>query len=399
MSTSGLSKAGLDRMHEVMAAHVRNGDVPGLVTAVSRHGESYVDVVGAATVGGAPMKRDTIFRISSMTKPITAVATLILAEECRLRLDEPVDRLLPELAGRRVLTRLDADLDDTEPARRPITVRDLLTFTAGSGMLMGPPGAYPIADALADSGLPGGPPRSAPAPEAAEWLRRFAELPLMHQPGEQWMYHTGSTILGALVERAAGQSFESFLQDRVFEPLGMHDTGFAVPEAKLGRLATVYLNDGAGGLGVYDGVDDSRWRETPAFPDGGADLVSTVDDYLAFAHMLLARGRHPGGRLLSRHSVEAMTSDQLTPAQKARTGPGLFDNHGYGYGVSVVTRRDTPALSPGAYGWDGGLGSCWANDPGEDTVAILLTQKMWDSPEPPPIRSDFFATVYAALDD
>ena len=399
MSTSGLAKARLDRMHEVMTGHVRTGGIPGMVTAVSRHGEAFVDVIGSSAAGGPPMRRDTIFRISSMTKPITAVAALILAEECRIRLDEPVDRFLPELADRRVLVRLDADVDDTEPAKRPITVRDLLTFTGGFGMVMGPPEQFPIVGAIEDSGLPAGPPRSAPAPALDEWLRRFGELPLMHQPGQQWMYHTCSTLLGALITRAAEQSLASFLQERIFEPLGMHDTGFAVPEGKLGRLATVYLNDGSGGLDVYDGVDDSRWRETPAFPDGGADLVSTVDDYLAFAHMLLARGRHPGGRLLSRRSVETMTSDQLTAAQKARTGPGLFDNHGYGFGVSIVTRNDTPALQPGAYGWDGGLGSVWANDPREDIVAIMLTQKMWDSPQPPPVRSDFFTFVYAALDD
>jgi CubicO group peptidase (beta-lactamase class C family) len=399
MSTSGLSKARLDRMHEVLAGHVAHGGIPGLVAAVSRRGETVVDVIGAATVGGPPMRRDTIVRISSMTKPITAVATLILVEECAVRLDEPVDRLLPELAGRRVLRSLDADLDDTEPARRPITVRDLLTFTLGSGMLMGPPGAYPIADALAASGLGAGPPRTAPVPAVDDWLRRFGELPLMHQPGERWMYHTGSTLLGALIGRAAGQSLESFLRERIFEPLGMRDTGFAVPGSELARLATTYAGDSAGGLTVYDDAADSRWRTASAFPDGGADLVSTVDDYLAFTRMLLANGRHPGGRLLSRPSVEAMTSDQLTAAQKARSGDDMFGNHGYGFGVAVVTRRETPAFVPGSYGWDGGLGTCWVTIPSEDMVTILLTQKMWDSPQPPPVRSDFLTCAVAAIDD
>ncbi len=400
MSSSGLSKARLDRMHDIMAGYVRRGDVPGMVTAVSRRGETYIDVLGSATIDGAPMRRETIFRISSMTKPVTALAAMILVEECAIRLDEPVDRLLPELADRRVLRRPDSPVDDTEPAHRPITVRDLLTFTMGFGMLMGPPGAYPILDAAADLGLAGGPPRTSTPPPADEWLRRFGRLPLMHQPGEMWMYHTGSTVLGALISRVADQPLGDFLRERIFAPLGMTDTGFHVPDDKLHRLATTYCNDPmTGRLQVFDGVEDSRWRVTPDFPDAGADLVSTVDDYLTFAQLLLDRGRYAGGRLLSRLSVETMTTDQLSAAQKERTGPGLFDNHGYGFGVSVVTRRDDLSMVPGRYGWDGGLGSCWSADPAEGVIAVLLTQKMWDSPEPPPIRSDFFTAAYAAIDD
>jgi CubicO group peptidase (beta-lactamase class C family) len=395
MSSSGLSPERLDRMHDVLAGYVRRGEVPGLVSAVSRRGETYVDVVGAATHSGAPMRRDTIMRISSMTKPVTAVAALILAEECVIRLDEPVDRWLPELADRQVLVRPDAPLDETEPARRPVLVRDLLTFTLGYGMLLGPPGAYPIVDAAAELGLPTGPPRSMPMPGPDDYLRRLGRLPLVHQPGDRWLYHTGSTLLGALIGRASGQSFDSFLHERIFEPLRMVDTGFVVPDGKLSRLASCFAPD----TREYDGVENSRWRTLPAFPDGGGDLVSTVDDYLRFAQMLLDLGRYPGGRLLARTTVEAMTTDQLSAAQKQRTGPGLFDNHGYGFGVSIVTRRDDLAMIPGRYGWDGGLGSCWSNDPHEGLIAVLLTQKMWDSPEPPPIRGDFFTAAYAAIDD
>ena len=241
MSTGGLSKERLSRMHEVMADYVERGDVPGLVTLVSRRGEVHVDVIGTQAIGESPpMRRDTIFRISSMTKPIIAVATMILVEECKLRLDEPVERWLPELAERRVLKRLDGPLDETVPAKRPITVRDLLTFRMGFGQMMAPPDAYPILSAANEQRIGMGPPSPSSMPAPDEWMRRLGRLPLMHQPGEQWMYNTGSDVLGVLLARASGQPLETFLRERLFEPLGMKDTGFSVPAASLDRLATSY---------------------------------------------------------------------------------------------------------------------------------------------------------------
>src|SRR5438445_5003328 len=205
MSTSGLSKARLSRMHEVMAGYVERGEVPGLVTLVSRRGEVHVDVIGTQAIGDSPpMRRDTIFRISSMTKPITAAATMILVEECKLRMDEPVDRWLPELAERKVLKRLDGPLDDTVPANRPITVRDLLTFRMGFGQMMAPPDAYPILKAANDLQIGMGPPQPQAMPAPDEWIRRLGALPLMHQPGERWLYNTGSDVLGVLIARASG---------------------------------------------------------------------------------------------------------------------------------------------------------------------------------------------------
>src|SRR5438128_845933 len=225
MNSGGLSKTRLGRLHDVMAGYVERGEVPGLVALVSRRGEVHVEALGMKALGGGdPVGRDTIFRISSMTKPVTAVATMILVEECRLRLDDPVDRLLPELADRRVLTRLDAPLDDTEPARRPITVRDLLTFTMGFGLAFAPPGTMPIADALVGLRLGQGPPMPSVFPDPDEWLRRLGTLPLMHQPGERWRYNTGSDVLGVLIARAAGQPFDTFVRERIFEPLDMRDT-------------------------------------------------------------------------------------------------------------------------------------------------------------------------------
>lgn len=403
MSTSGLSRERLSRMHAVMAGYVERGDVPGLVALLSRRGETHVDAIGTLAVDGrAPMRRDTIFRISSMTKPITAAAAMILVEECKLRLDEPVDRLLPELANRRVLRRIDGPLDDTVPALRPITVRDLLTMRMGFGLVIGLPNGYPIQKAISELQLVGFGMPDPPAPlDPDEWIRRLATLPLMRQPGERWMYNTGSYVLGVLIARASGQPLETFLRERLFEPLGMEDTGFSVPASKLDRLATSYqISPETGALEVHDGVADSQWSRAPAFPDGGAGLVSTIDDYLAFGQMLRNNGMHGRERILSRPAVEAMTTDQLTAEQKAVSGffPGFFDSRGRGFGVSIVTHRDDVAAVPGRFGWDGGLGTSWWSDPTEEMDGILMTQRI-AFPQSSNVYLDFWAAAYAAIDD
>jgi len=398
---TGLSKTRLERMRDVMAGHVERGDVPGLVSLVSRRGEVHVEAFGVKSLDASdPMRRDTIFRIASMTKPVTAVAAMILVEECRLRLDEPVDRLLPELADRRVLVRLDGPLDQTVPARRPISVRDLLTLRMGFGYIMEVSSDYPIQKAAsALQVLVGAPkPQSLPAPD--EWIRGIGTLPLMHQPGERWMYDLGLDVLGVLIARAAGQPLPTFLRERVFEPLGMDDTGFSVPPEKLGRLASCYERDPRTGLfEVYDGARDSQWSRPPAFPAGASGLVSTADDYLAFCQMLLDKGRCGRERILSRPSVELMTRDQLTPEQRASAGIILGEGRGWGFGMSVVTRRDDLAATPGRFGWDGGLGTSGHSDPAEELVGILLTQRMMDSPEPPRVFTDFWTSAYQTIDD
>ena len=401
LTPGGLSTQRLGRLHDVMAGYVERGEVPGVVTLVSRRGEVHVDAIGTKAVGGSdPMQRDTIFRIASLTKPVTAAAAMVLVEECRLRLDEPVDRLLPELADRRVLTSLDAALDDTVPANRPITLRDLLTFRMGFGLIF-TPDTHPIQQAMNELQLGFEPdPATPPAPD--EWMRRLGTLPLMLQPGEQWLYNTGSDVLGVLIARAAGQPLETFLRERILDPLGMKDTGFSVPAAKLDRLASVYWTDpDSGKLDLFDEAGDSKWSLPPAFPSGAAGLVSTIDDFLAFGQMMLDRGRHGGGRILSRPSVETMTTDQLTPEQKAASGlvPGYFDSHGWGFGVAVVTRREDVAGTVGKYGWDGGFGTSWYSDPGEEMVTILMTQAAFTSPDPPGIVRDFWTSAYQAIDD
>jgi CubicO group peptidase (beta-lactamase class C family) len=400
MSKSGLSKKRLALMHDVLAGYVERGEYPGFITLVSRHGVVHVDVIGKQAVDGASMQRDSIFRISSMTKPVAAAAAMILVEECNLRLDEPVDRLLPELANRKVLRTIESEVDDTVPARRPITVRDLLTFRLGHGMLMTMPGAYPVQRYEATLELGGMPaPQYPPPPD--EWLRRFATIPLYYQPGDRWLYNTGSEILGILIARASGQSLEGFMRERIFEPLGMKDTGFVVPAEKMDRFTTNYLTSWeTGAREVYD-APDGQWAKPPRFPSAAAGLVSTVDDFVIFGQMMLNKGIYDRKRILSRLSVETMTTDQLTPAQKAVSGlvDGYFESHGWGFGMGIATRRDDIYNVPGRYGWDGGLGTSWYSDPAEDMVTILMTPLAWSSPEAPPAFRDFWTLAYQAIDD
>ena len=400
MGSGGFSKARLGRLREVMAGHVERGAVPGLVTLVSRRGDVHVEAIGTTAVGGGePMRRETIFRIASLTKPIVAAAAMILVEECRLRLDDPVDPWLPELADRRVLRALDAPLDDTVPADRPISLRDLLTFRLGIGAVMEFPPRYPIQRAMEEAGVAPGP--FLPAHPPDELMRRFGGLPLVHQPGERWLYNSGSDILGVLIARVSGQTLEGFLRERIFEPLGMADTGFHVPAAKLDRLAGCYsANPETGELELYDGAEDGMWSRPPAFESGGGGLASTVDDYLAFCRMMLDKGKHGKGRILSRLSVELMTSDQVTPEQKAASPffPGFWERHGWGFGMSVATRREDLATTPGRFGWDGGYGTSGYSDPEEDMVGILMTQRL-AGPDSPRIDLDFWTSAYAAIDD
>ena len=399
MSASGLSTARLRRLRGVLSRQVESGAMPGLVALVARRGEVHVEAIGTTETGGSePMRRDTIFRIASVTKQIAAATAMTLVEECRLRLDDPVDDLLPELADRQVLARLDAPLDDTVPAHRPITLRDLLTFVMGLGAFMAPPGQYPIQRAMKEAGLEPGP-RSASA-EPDEWMKRLGRLPLAYQPGDKWLYHTGSDVLGVLMARATGQPLAEVLAERVLRPLGMADTGFHVPETSLPRLAAAYRPDPeTGALVLSDDPRQSRWGRPPAFPSAGAGLVSTADDLLAFCTMMLSKGRHGAGRLLSRPSVELMTTDLLTEQQKAENAIFFRGNSGWGLGFHVFTRRTTLASAPGRFGWNGGTGTSVYTDPAEELIGILLTQREMTSPLPPTAFRVFWTCAYQAIDD
>jgi CubicO group peptidase (beta-lactamase class C family) len=391
----GFSKSRLSQVADVLAGSVQHGEAAEVVALLSRDGQTHVE-----TAGGA--RPNTIFRIASMSKPVTAVAGLILVEECVLRLDDPVDEYLPELANRRVLTRLDAPLHDTVPAERPITLRDLLTFQLGLGFgqgMWGPPGSVPIMDAL--NGLLGGMPAPAAVAEPDEWMRQLGALPLAYQPGTRWLYNLGSDILSVLVARVTGQPFGDFLRERIFDPLGMTDTGFWVPPDSIDRLPPQYTRDAASGERVIYDPPNGQWATPPAFPSGAGGLVSTAGDYFAFASMLAGGGRYRGVRILSRPTVSLMTSDQLSAEVKAVSGlgPGDFDTTGWGFGVSVVTRRTQIYHSVGSYGWNGGLGTTWVNDPAENLTLILLTQHAFTSHLGPVIIGDFSTAAYQALDD
>jgi CubicO group peptidase (beta-lactamase class C family) len=377
METSALSRAGLDRLHDAMAARIAKGELPGLVTLVARGDEVHVDAIGTTAFEGAePMRRGAIFRIASMTKPIIAAATMLLVEGGAVALDEPVDRLLPELADRRVLRRVDGPLDDTVPAGRPITVEDLLTFRMGYGMLIEPSfdPPFPIVEAARALPLLEGAPGRDVSVDPDTWMERFGSLPLMYQPGERWQYNTGSLVLGVLVARAAGQPLETFLRARIFEPLGMDDTGFTLPVEQAHRLPVQYTADfQTGEARVHEGTGPEVWTTPPAFPSGAGGLLSTADDFLAFARLLLGHGVYRGRRVLSERSVELMTTNYLTPEQIAGGGI-LLAGSGWGFGQAVAIAPDEVSPSPGRYGWAGGYGTTWFNDPHRRLVAIALTQ-------------------------
>ena len=371
------SHAGLDLLHEAMAARVAKGELPGMVTLVAHGDDARVDTIGVMAFGSdEPMRRDTIFRITSMTKPILALATMMLVEDGRLALDEPADALLPELAHRQVLKRIDGPLDETVSARRPITLEDLLTFRMGHGLITEPTfdPPYPIVNAARDLELVMGPPDPRTPHDPDEWLKRFATLPLMYQPGERWQYNTGSLVLSVLVARASGQTLPDFFQMRIFEPLGMKDTGFSLSAEKSSRLPSNYMtNFQTGKMELQTASGPGVWTKPPAFPSGAAGLVSTIDDYLAFARLLLNEGVHENRRLVSQSSVRLMTSNHLKPEQMAGGGP-ILAGQGWGFGMAVATAPDDVSPVPGRYGWSGGYGTYWFNDPSQNRVAIAMTQ-------------------------
>ncbi|WP_433541729.1 serine hydrolase domain-containing protein [Streptosporangium sandarakinum] len=403
----GFSATGLHRLRDVLTRHVESGRIPGLVALFSRGEETHVEAIGTMRHdGGAPMSRDTIFRMASTSKPVSVAAAMVLLDECRLRLDDTVQEWLPELADRRVLKRFDGPLDDTVPARRPITVRDLLTSTFGLGMDMTSLGT-PIMNAVFEQGLT--PNLPVPVPEPDEWMRRLGELPLMHQPGERWQYHISNDLLGVLVARVTGRPFETFLRERVFDPLGMKDTGFHVPADQIDRLPTLYAPDPqTGEFLVWDEAEGGRWSRPPAFAGGGGGLVSTADDYHAYFRMLLNGGKHGGERILSRPAVELMTTDRLTPeqnaARKAMATENVHISHGqgqhggWGFGMAVRTYRGDYAPI-GQFGWDGGSGTASYADPANRLIGILLTQVGASTPDSMRLVHDFWTTLYQAIDD
>jgi CubicO group peptidase (beta-lactamase class C family) len=391
----GLDAGALAAMDAKLAGHVGER-LPGLVALVARGDAVHLTVAGDQDAGGPPMRRDTIFRIASMTKPVAAAAAMVLVEEGRLALDAPAADWLPEFADVRVLARLDGPLDQTVPAARPFRVEELLTMTFGTGAIM-TPGDFRINTALSERGIGPGP-WLPDLPSMDAYAEALGSLPLMRQPGEFWLYDTGMQLLGVLIERAAGQPLGDFMAERLFEPLGMVDTGFFVPAAKIDRLAGIWWRDYAtGALERFDGVGaESRFAAPPGFASASGGLVSTADDYLAFARMMANGGRLGGARILSAESVARMSRDRIAPAVKGRSpfAPGFWDVGGWGYGMQVVTK---PAPGgPVGCGWVGGYGTSGYWDAASGLIGIHLTQRLMESPAPTGVFTNFWTGARAA---
>ncbi len=384
-----------------MTGHITAGHVSGLVTLVACGDEVHVDTIGTASFDGAPLTRDAIFRIASLTKPIVAAATMSLVEEGVLRLEERIDNLVPELAERRVLRVIDAELDDTVPANRPITLEDLLSYRFGFGSVMAPPNRYPIQRAESELGLQsiGGLPWPPVAHDVDGWIAALGSLPLMYQPGEQWLYNTSGQVLRVLLARATGRDVESVLHERIFEPLGMTDSGFTVPAQDLSRLTTAYQPDPmTGELSVLDDPTKSWWSAPTSFPDASGWLVSTIDDYWSFVSMMLARGMGRGTHILSPETVDHMTTDRLTPEQRDSSALFLGPHGGWGFGLTVPANGSESQPLPCGIGWDGGTGTTWRSNLYSGVSGILFTQRAATSPVPPPMVEDFWAGINSAME-
>jgi CubicO group peptidase (beta-lactamase class C family) len=351
-------------LQELLNRHVLAGTIPGAV-ALSGAGNAEVVTAGVASIGGGPMGEDAVMRIQSMTKAITSVAALRLVEAGRLELDQSLVDWLPELGDRQVLRGPAAELDDTVPACRAVTLRHLLTNTSGYGMVIQ---ASPLQLAMAANGTEAGP--EPPAVGADEWLGRLAELPLAFQPGEGWRYHHSFGVLGILISRVTGRPLAEHLAEDVFGPLGMSDTALWVPEGKLDRLPAAYRH-GDEGLVELEPAGGGFYAGLPSFDVSHGELVSTARDYHLFARVLAEGGRVNGQQVISPDHLQQMTSDQVPAACKTADSffPGFWDGTGWGFGLAVKTEGP----QRGRIGWSGGLGTDFFVDP-DGRVGVLLTQ-------------------------
>lgn len=359
----------MDAMAGMLQQKVDDGSIPGAVAVRRRHGRTETMVVGVQDLeSGTPMSAETLFFWDSLVKPLTAALALSLVADGAIDLDTPIDRWLPELSRARVLVDPNGDLAETVPAVRPVTVEDLLTLRGGLGFTadLESPFARALITALQEG--PG-----VRALDRQAYLSAAGQLPLAHQPGEGWTYNTGSTVLGLLLERVAGQPLDVLMAQRLVEPLGMTSARWWVPPSELARFASRYRSaeDPGSPLQLVD-PPEGRHSRPPSFPDGAGGMVGTAEDWLVFGRMLLNGGEHHGRRILPAGLVESMMTDQLTAEQRRQAGIFLADGEGWGYGGSV--RPD------GSYGWAGAAGTAARVDPRHDQVAVLLTQVALDGP-------------------
>lgn len=356
-------------VQQVLERAVEEGVVPGAVALVARGDEVWSQAYGAMSLGGPPMRTDAIMRIQSMTKPLTTVAALLAVQEGRLSLADPVTRWLPELSDRTVLCDVSGPLEAVEPARRDITVRDLLVNGSGYGICFGD---TPMARAMTEAGVAVG--VDPPQLPAQEWLRRLAALPLVGHPGEVFRYHHSFALLGILLQRLAGEPLETHLRQVLFEPLGMVDTGLSVPAGQEGRLPAAYRHGEGGALEQTEPLGGGFYVGPPPFDTAHGELVSTAADFHRFARMLADGGRVGGadGRdFLSPQLVAEVTRDQVPGRVKTADSffPGFWDGMGWGYGVGV----EIAGARTGRYGWSGGQGTDWFTTP-DGRIGLLLTQ-------------------------
>ena len=393
----GLSTPRLARVTQWMRRWVDSGQLPGLLVAVVRNDRlAWFETCGYRDVeAGRAVEPGTIYRIYSMTKPITTVAALMLYEEGRFQLDDPVARFIPAFAGTRVFAGGDAESFETGPLARPVTVHDLMTHT--SGLTYGFQHEHPV-DALYRAHRVEFNANLGPLTGLVD---AAAARPLLFQPGTRWNYGVSTDVLGRLVEVWSGVPLDTFFEERIFAPLGMCDTGFHVPEGQGHRFASNYTRAEDGGLALHDPAGESRFLEPALTLSGGGGLVSTAADYLRFTRMLRGRGALEGARLLGRKSVELMTMNHL-PGDLVDMGQPRFSEMpfagiGFGLGVSVVLDPAKARIlgSPGEYAWGGMASTTFWVDPAEDLIVLLLTQLTPSSTYP--IRRDLRVLIYQAL--
>ena len=396
----GVSSARLNRIDKAMQSYVDERKLAGLITMIARRGQvDHFECFGMMDIeADKSMQPDTIFRIYSMTKPITSVAVMMLYEQGDFQLKDPVSRFIPGFKDVRVFVNAtESGLELAEPERE-VTMQDLLTHT--SGLVYGDPEGSPVEVAVWQADREAK--KVTPDETLEEWIQRLVRLPLAHQPGSKWHYSVSTSVLGYVVEVISGLAFDAFLEQRIFAPLGIVDTGFYVPQEKIGRLAAVYGPAEGGGLQVIDAPETSEYSRPKRFLSGGGGLVSTASDYMRFAQMLLNGGELNGVRLLSRETVELMTTnhlpDELIPIQLGPLTSSL-KGHGFGFGFAVITNVAQCGMlgSEGAFWWGGAANTFFWVDPREKLIGLIMPQFMPAGQYP--IQREFQELCYRAIVD
>ena len=396
---AGFSAARLARIGDWADRQVSSGKLPGVTVWIARHGQvAYQHSTGMASrEAGRAMTADTIVRIYSMTKPLTSLAVMMLYEQGHFQLDDPVCRFIPAFTTMRVAAGGQRGKIDTVPATRLITIRDLLTHTAG--LTYGFMQATLVDARYRDEGID----FSTAECSLGEMVDRVAAMPLLAHPGAEWNYSVATDVLGHLVAVVSGEPFEAFLRQRVIQPLGMVDTDFFVPAQKQERFAANYAPTPEAGLKLLDDPTTSRFLSPPAVPSGGGGLVSTAADYMRFCQFMLNRGELDGVRLLGRKTVALMTANHLRGDMAAmgmpRFSESSYEGVGFGLGFSVTLDPAQAQLlgTPGEFAWGGAASTAFWVDPAEDMAVVLLTQLTPSSTYP--IRRELRVLSYAALVD